>query len=74
MFTDIVDYFMAPYIPITKKCVEKSFYALITGQCSSLLIGMVLSDTAMVISSTVPALEGQNITFSCFGSELWLSL
>ena len=43
-------------------------------QCNSPLTDAVLTDTVMVISGTVPALQGQNITFSCFGNESWLAL
>ena len=47
-----------------------AFSGFFTAQCDSLLTD---TDTIMILG-TFPALQGQNITFSCFGNESWLSV
>ena len=63
-------YMIQPLSTPACKCMTAVIISF-TGQCDSLLTD---TDTIMVVSGTFPALQGQNITFSCFGNESWLSL
>ena len=58
------------YLILTMCQYTKAFSFLYTAHCDSLLTNtMTSTDTITIISGTVPALQGHNITFSCFGNE-----